>query len=139
MKLYRLVYFSSSPKPLSADALRDILQKARQSNEKTGITGMLLYKDGNFIQLLEGDEASVRETFKRIEADPRHRNIVVVFEEAVDQRIFSGWSMGCREVDDTSLRNVPGYNATVSGRDGLAQFRDDPSGCLYLLKMFGEG
>lgn len=138
VKTFRIIYFSSSPELFSTTQLLQLLEKARESNHRLGITGMLLYKDGNFIQLLEGDEKKVRALFHVIAADPRHRNIVIVFEGEVDERIFADWSMGFRDLGDKALLNVPGFNDLMNTPDGLSRYRDDPSGCLYLLKMFSE-
>ena len=58
--MFRLIYVSTARELMDKDALLGILAKAREKNARLGITGMLLYKDGNFLQLLEGEETIVR-------------------------------------------------------------------------------
>ena len=65
--MFQLVYLSSASQPFSEDDLVALLTQARQNNTAHGLTGMLLYKDGNFMQVLEGDEAEVRRLFHTIE------------------------------------------------------------------------
>jgi hypothetical protein len=96
---YRLIYASSARRRLAAADLEAILDVARRNNARQGISGMLLYKDGNFIQLLEGAEDAILRLFETIKADSRHRGIVVLDERPVDAPALADWSMGFREVD----------------------------------------
>ncbi len=70
-----------------------LLKKSQDNNIKVGFTGLLVHKDGQFMQLIEGSEDSVRATLKKIEADPRHKNITTLLEGTTDDRQFSDWSM----------------------------------------------
>ena len=71
-----------------------LLEHARRNNEKAGVTGMLLYKDGNFMQVLEGEERVVQALSAKIGRDPRHEKMVTLLEGPLAEREFSDWSMG---------------------------------------------
>jgi hypothetical protein len=88
-----LTYVSSATVPLSAEELRALLAKSRSNNERDGITGMLLYKDGNFMQVLEGPREVVMSVQKRIYGDPCHHGLLVLLQRDVKERSFGSWSI----------------------------------------------
>ncbi len=137
--MIQLVYLSSARTLFDQEALLRLLARARARNEAQGITGLLLYKDGNFLQVIEGDETAVRALFKRIEADPRHKDLLVLLEEAITTRSFPDWSMGFRDIDDPAVRALPGFSALMSDARARAGFGSDPTGCLALIDLFRSG
>lgn len=139
-RLYRLLYVSSASRRMSKQELIDLLQQSRRNNERRGLTGMLLYKDGDFLQVLEGEESAVREVFARIDRDPRHSGTVVLMQGPVDQRLFGQWAMGFRETSDAELQRLPGFSDFMNHSLSAAALarQDDPSGCLELLLMFRQ-
>jgi hypothetical protein len=92
--MFFLVYVSSATRPFSGEDLRVLLETCRKNNAELGVTGMLLYKDGNFMQVLEGDEGSVRGLYERIAADPRHGGEITLQQGFAEGRQFPDWSMG---------------------------------------------
>ena len=80
--MLRMLYVSGASRQLSDDAIQEILAVSRRNNLRDGVTGMLLWADGVFIQILEGEAKTVRGVFGRIQADDRHRNVMVVGDEA---------------------------------------------------------
>lgn len=99
-KLLQIVYTSSSRnRYLSPASLQSILAGSRKRNAQNGITGLLLYRDGSFAQFLEGPEAAVRSTFDKIQADSRHRGVIVVLQRSIERRDFETWRMGYRDLD----------------------------------------
>lgn len=108
MSIYSLVYSSSAR--LNPDSSADlamideILAKARQCNAKVDVTGALLFTEGRFVQVLEGDRNDVRATYDRIEADPRHANVEILSSQFSDRRRFKQWSMAFVG-DNEALRN----------------------------------
>ena len=136
--MLRLVYVSSAALPMSKPELLLLLEQARQKNAGLGVTGLLLYKDGNFMQALEGDEAQVRALYASISADPRHRDCIVIFEGHIEQRLFPDWSMGFRDLADQALRERPGFSPLMLKPFDPVHVRADPSGCLELFKFFSE-
>jgi hypothetical protein len=93
----RFLYSSILSKGEDPKVIQDILTKARHFNEINQITGILLFRNGEFLQLLEGDKFNVHYTFKRIRDDKRHYKIKVLHESPISERLFSGWSMAYKD------------------------------------------
>jgi hypothetical protein len=134
--MYRLVYVSAATTPFSKAELLDLLKLAREKNAGLGITGMLLYKDGDFLQLLEGEQAAVKALYEHIKKDPRHSGTIVVEEEETQSRLFEDWSMGFRDLSDPQVRNTPGYTPYMNTPLVADQLAKHPSAALELLAMF---
>ena len=90
----QLLYVSNTQPDLAPDALDNILTASRSNNAMMGITGLLLYIDGGFLQMLEGDERALRELYGRVAADRRHSSLRLMLDREVTERAFPGWSMG---------------------------------------------
>lgn len=104
---FQLCYASSAQRGLSRADLLALLNEARQFNAAHGITGLLLFQDGHFLQVLEGDPEPVRALFKRIAKDERHKDVALIFEELVSQREYPDWSMGFQALDGSELMEFP--------------------------------
>lgn len=107
--MYNLLYTSSSTMETDHEVLNQILQTARVNNQQLGVTGMLLYSEGSFVQLLEGEEEKVKEIFDKISQDPRHYNIEVVIEANATNRYFPQWQMGFKWLDKSDLRQIENH------------------------------
>lgn len=107
--MYNLLYTSSSTIEANHEVLNQILQTARVNNELLGVTGMLLYSDGSFVQLLEGEEEKVKATFDKISRDPRHYNIEVVIEANANSRYFPNWQMGFKWLEKSELLQIENH------------------------------
>jgi Sensors of blue-light using FAD len=92
--LVRLMYVSRAAKAVDADELHTLLKQCRAHNPKAGITGVLCFADGIFLQVLEGSRTAVNRLYNRIVADTRHHDVELLAYEEIDQRRFSGWAMG---------------------------------------------
>jgi len=93
--LHHLLYHSRIVAPDRADQdIADILSTARSRNSREGITGILVFSGGCFAQVLEGAPGSLAQVFEKIEADNRHIDINVLFNEPLEVRNFPDWSMG---------------------------------------------
>jgi hypothetical protein len=106
--MFYLIYASAAGKLFSKEQLVDLLAKARPNNAALGVTGMLLYKDGSFMQVLEGVEAAVRTLFEKISRDSRHKMISIIHQGNVDERQFPDWSMGFRNLNSPEVQSLPG-------------------------------
>lgn len=109
MSLHGLVYVSLANQEMTDKDLKGILNYARIQNEKYGITGMLLYRDGFFIQALEGEENRIDTLFANITRDPRHRDVTLVYKKPLQQRAFPEWTMGFSRMPDAELTKLQGY------------------------------
>ena len=96
--IFTLVYISRAKDGLEESDLREILQVSRSNNTGTDISGMLLYKQGEFMQALEGKRQSVESLFERISQDERHSDVLVLARKEIPQRNFDGWSMGFENI-----------------------------------------
>lgn len=93
----QLLYASVSTAPRGRADLDAILEASRHNNAIDGVTGLLWSDRTRFIQVLEGPEVSVAQTFARISADPRHRDVSVLSDREVSDREFGSWSMAYRD------------------------------------------
>jgi hypothetical protein len=134
--MFTLVYVSSAVTPFSQDQLAELLAQSRANNESLGISGMLLYKDGNFMQVLEGDERQVLALSAKIAKDPRHRGVMVLLKEHQPQRAFAEWSMAFRDLNADDSQRVPGFNEFMNANLTDRAFADDPSRAQRLLLTF---
>jgi len=91
--LVRLLYASRAIDAASAK-IEEILAQSRQGNPGLGITGILCYGGGIFLQAIEGGRNSVSELYGHIQRDPRHKDVILLHYEEISERRFSGWTMG---------------------------------------------
>ena len=91
--LVRLLYASRAV-DTSAEAIEAILVQSRQHNPSCGITGILCYGGGIFLQAIEGGRMAVSELYGHIQKDPRHKDVVLLDFEEISERRFGGWTMG---------------------------------------------
>ena len=136
--LTSLVYVSSAVELFSRAELLALLETSRRNNAPVGITGLLLYKDGNFMQVIEGAKAEIDKLQARIGRDPRHEGMLTLTERRIEQRQFSDWSMGFKNLSDPVLRTVPGYSEFLNTPLTVAEFATNPSRADRLLQAFKQ-
>lgn len=103
----QLFYVSSARANLIYEDILHIVEKAREHNSANGITGVLLYKGGIFLQLLEGEEAAIRKVFEeKIKPDTKHSNIIEIFDLPSKERLFQDWSMGFCEMSEMDIKMI---------------------------------
>jgi Sensors of blue-light using FAD len=92
--LVRLLYASRTSDTMTAEGLALIMKQSKTNNAKSGVTGVLCLSEGIFLQVLEGGRTAVSALYNRIANDARHRDVVLLHYEEINERCFSGWSMG---------------------------------------------
>ena len=92
--LVRLLYASRAVPAIDQDELISILRKSKTNNPAIGVTGVLCFSEGIFLQALEGGRSSVNKLYQRIASDPRHTDVELLCYEEIGERRFAGWSMG---------------------------------------------
>ncbi len=112
-----IVYSSTARTEFGDGDLITLLMNSRANNRRDGLTGLLLYRDGRFLQIIEGEEEAVRRRYTIVAKDPRHRQIRILLEETIDDRRFPRWTMGYETLTDPLIALIPGYD----------RFFDDPS------------
>ena len=105
----QIIYISSAVRKMDDDDLLDILKTSRENNKENDISGMLLYDNGSFIQVLEGEDLVVDNTFINIQNDERHNHIVVMQNRDIDSREFADWSMGFENISKIDKSKIDGY------------------------------
>jgi hypothetical protein len=100
----QILYTSSTSRDTSAEMLDSILATSRTNNTRDGITGVLLYIDGGFMQVLEGEPDLVEQTLNRIRKDPRHWNTGILLDRTAE-RVFGAWSMGFVQPSEAQLNS----------------------------------
>ncbi|MBL8696821.1 MAG: BLUF domain-containing protein [Alphaproteobacteria bacterium] len=118
--LLQLVYLSTAARLMSDSELATLLDVSRERNAAAGLTGMLLYADGQFMQALEGPAEPLISTYGRIRRDPRHRSLIEMLRQGVPDRSFADWSMGFRRGARRDLDALPGYSDFLDRPDGSA-------------------
>jgi hypothetical protein len=133
-----LVYVSSAVRLLSTTELMELLHECRLNNAQLGITGLLLYKDGNFMQVLEGEDEVVRAVAAAIERDPRHKAFTILTVDTITERQFGDWSMAFNDLDRSEPIDVPGYSDFLNQRLPSEVFTESSEGARALLMTFRE-
>ena len=91
--LVRLLYASRAVNP-DSQAIEEILAKSREGNPGSGITGILCYGGGIFLQAIEGGRNAVNELYGHIQRDTRHKDVILLHYEEIEERRFGSWTMG---------------------------------------------
>ena len=129
MKLHRVLYCSRNHLSASSDVTAEIdgiLAASRANNSRDGITGVLLYSDGCFAQVLEGPLDAIEATFERIQCDPRHGEVTVIRSEPITARDFPEWSMAFTGAPTSSRFSIASaFSNQTSGGDGLLHILRD--------------
>lgn len=136
--LITVAYVSSAMHRMTDDELAAILDVSRERNARDGITGLLLYSDGDFIQVLEGPEAPVRAAVARIRKDDRHTHFTILLDQPIGERVFAGWAMGFKNVGTVSAADGDLYTAFRAGRLQDVGFLRNPVRTWHLIKGFAE-
>jgi hypothetical protein len=136
MALISLIYVSSARQELSTEELTRILESSVRHNTAQHLTGMLLYSNGSFMQVLEGEETAVDETYLRIQQDPRHTGSIVIERAQISARSFGLWRMGFKGLDANDVvANTAFIPFLKSGFDAAALGAKNGA-ALEILKRF---
>jgi hypothetical protein len=121
---------------MSDDELFELLEEARRNNKKLEITGMLLYKGGNFLQMLEGEKEVVKALFQKIKKDSRHKDIVTIMENETEKRTFKSWSMGFVNMDKKG--EYPSYKEYINENLNFRDFDEEAEEVYDFICAFDE-
>jgi hypothetical protein len=108
--LLRIVYISREAQRFSPLDLQGLLVSSRASNAAGDITGLLLYKHGNFMQVIEGPSATVDALFNKIQQDRRHDRVLELARDEIHSRDFSDWTMAFRDLESEPIAELHGYS-----------------------------
>ena len=133
-----LIYASTATKLFTQEELIELLEGSQKNNIKTGITGMLLYRGGNFIQVIEGDSDAVLELYETIENDPRHKDVTLLSKDPIKNRQFPSWSMGFKNIDQMTVAELEGFTDFLSDDFTPEFFKEKPARAYILLLNFKD-
>jgi Sensors of blue-light using FAD len=136
-ELMHCIYASSARRHFETAELTALLQAARKHNDAAGLTGMLLYTEGSFFQVLEGVPDAVEALYARIELDKRHDQVTKIIAEATPSRSFANWTMGFSQVSRKELALISGTNDFFCGSSCFIGL--DSGRAKKLLSAFREG
>jgi Sensors of blue-light using FAD len=133
--MFSLTYVSSALQPFSPRELRDLLDRCNENNRRRSVTGMLLYKNCSFMQVLEGEENVVLAVHETISRDPRHRAINTLLRGEIAGRQFPNWSMGFKDLG-ADIDNPEGYSEFLNASLIGEEFKREPTKAQQFLLLF---
>lgn len=133
---YCITYFSTAVESTTEADIMDIVAFSRTKNERLGITGVLLYLNGQIVQVLEGQQSIIENLYKSIQVDPRHTNVRTVISHPIGQRLFSHWYMGYEMLTTQQYDEVRGL-LPLESQDMVSPDAQQPV-ILRMLQRFFE-
>jgi len=129
--LVRLMYASRALPNVTQEDLTAILRKSKANNPQSGITGVLCFSQGIFLQVIEGGRGAVNKLYNQVVADPRHTDVELMIYEEIGERRFAGWAMGQVNMARLNPALMLKYSETatldpysVSGKVSMALFEE---------------
>jgi hypothetical protein len=110
---------------MQTDDLQELLDSARANNAAKGITGALIYAEGIFLQILEGDKVLLQELMAKIRRDLRHESVFVVRESEVAKAIFGSWKMAYVSATPKQVAKWAGVAAANEGTESLIEISEE--------------
>ena len=104
--VFQLTYYSTARSGISSKNIEDILITSRKHNGANDITGCLLYHNDEFLQILEGEENTIRKLFVKIQNDSRHESVLQLAENYTEHRLFTQWTMAYHNISSDSVISV---------------------------------
>ena len=121
------VYTSAAVQPMPKSKLYKILVDSRVSNKLADVTGLLVYVDGTFLQVLEGEQEVVSALLEKISKDPRHTDVKVVYKTGVERRTFNAWQMAYVSPSPKELATWAGLSDTTTIDSTLKTLESEPT------------
>ena len=134
--LIHIVYVSFSRNKLSEVELDELLSEIRPKNLTNDVTGLLLYNDEIFIQIIEGTRKVIDNLYENLQNDSRHINIVKILEENICQRSFPNWSMGYQKLSKEESQELPGYTELMDSDDIRGFLKQSSKTIINLIEKF---
>ena len=136
-RLESIVYVSSAVRLLSLEEISHLLARARERNEEYGVTGILMYIGGNFMQYMEGPKNSLDIIYDIVQKDPLHTGLILVSREMIAGRQFGDWSMAFQTKEFEGYVGAPSERKLIDHILRLSA--DNPSSAQIVLRSFWEG
>jgi hypothetical protein len=137
-EIRQIVYASAATRPLSPQELAEILHIARRKNEAAGITGMLLYRGGHFLQVLEGPDERLAVLLDKLERDSRHLQVRVLLDGCINARAFGTWSMAFQDISGIDPDELPSYSRFLAEGFSSTECVRYPQKALRMILAFRD-
>jgi hypothetical protein len=124
---YQIMYSSQATEPMTVTGLEAILTDARTGNEARNVTGALVYVDGVFFQIIEGDKDVVHNLMASIASDSRHHSVKIFYEAEVDVRAFESWRMAYLRATAEQMSKWAGLPGTATVEELLTDINRGPN------------
>jgi len=139
-RLSKLVYVSDAVEPMTRESLHALTERICERNHRKGVTGVLLYGNGHFMQVLEGDLTTLSQTFGRIQRDKRHRHVRLLYFQPIAKRSFGEWAMKVINLDDQRMLDRRPFRTLL---EEAGTYRADPETpgadlAMQLMEEFGR-
>lgn len=134
--MINLVYASSAASPMPTEELAALLRQSQRNNASTAVTGMLVHRDGSFLQVLEGEESAVASLYETILGDARHTGALRLLVERVASRNFPAWTMGFRDLGLLPEHERAAASPFLGERFSPLYFGENPAKAQKLLLSF---
>ncbi len=134
--MIQIIYASAATVQFSVADLKQLLTIARANNETLGVSGMLVFHEGSFLQVLEGQDDAVLSLYAKIETDKRHDNVQLILRSTIEEPSFGEWRMGFYDASRSMHHDDAGFvdffrkgsdfdeSDADRARSVLTQFRD---------------
>lgn len=132
--MFYLIYISSATSPMDDDDLKSLLEEVRPKNLHLNVTGILIYQDGSFMQMLEGDKQTVLDLYDEICVDNRHKGVLTMMTGDIKERNFEDWSMGFCNMDKEA--DLPKFGDYLHENLSLRKFQDDSQNAYRFMVKF---
>lgn len=134
--LHALMYSSIADPKLTSDDIDQLVNQARQRNAEQGITGLLVYQHGCFLQILEGDRKKLSQLFEqKLLRDPRHSAVRLFHDEALSERQFRFWHLAFSDLGEHSTRISSPYRECLKKERGLYELNTNTAMALALVRQ----
>lgn len=133
--MIRIAYASSAVKDWRTENLLELLKTCRKNNGQNDITGILLYSNRTFFQILEGDEKKIEQLYEIIKKDKRHKNITLLEKKDIIDREFPYWNMGFQKIDKEDMEKIEGFDQFYKSEFNPAGFLAHKSIISPLMKL----
>jgi hypothetical protein len=134
----QLIYISTTSKRPSESELVDLLEQARAGNLLKNITGMLLYSNCTYLQVLEGEADDINGLYAAICKDPRNEGHVILSESEIPVRNFPDWSMGFENLESCTPDQIPGFVEVFGGKLDKSIALNNKTNAIRLLMSFSK-
>jgi len=134
--LTQIVYTSVAIPEIQNKDLYEILTTAVDKNGQHGITGFLVYNDGKFRQVIEGDDNDIQQLYKNIVEDERHTVCEKNIERQIIEREFPIWAMGFCPVKNSKISDFEKDNLAVFPTDMFDEVQHNVTSAVQLIKDF---